>query len=326
MRELAAFSEQTKAEQLASFLLFHDLETQLEEEENQWTVWILNDDHRDQANQLLQQFQQGADPALIRQAEEHVEKVRKEQLEDQIKRRRSVAAAARLRQRWDGVWYRSFPVTVVLISISFAVALLTSNFRVEENSGSLFPQLCNKQDSELLQGLYLNVPLTRTERLQMLLTGERPSLYQIVQSGQVWRFVTPIFLHFDFLHILFNMFWMWGLARGIEYLRGSFRFAGLVLVIAVVSNVAQWYWAGWRFGGMSGVVFGLIGYAWMKGRYEPHLGIGMRQEQIVYSMFFLFLGMGGLFGSVANVCHIAGLLTGIVVSRVNAVREIISGR
>ncbi len=253
MRELAAFSEQTKAEQLASFLLFHDLETQLEEEENQWTVWILNDDHRDQANQLLQQFQQGADPALIRQAEEHVEKVRKEQLEDQIKRRRSVAAAARLRQRWDGVWYRSFPVTVVLISISFAVALLTSNFRVEENSGSLFPQLCNKQDSELLQGLYLNVPLTS-------------SLYQIVQSGQVWRFVTPIFLHFDFLHILFNMFWMWGLARGIEYLRGSFRFAGLVLVIAVVSNVAQWYWADWNFGGMSGVVFGLIGYAWMKGR------------------------------------------------------------
>ena len=74
------------------------------------------------------------------------------------------------------------------------------------------------------------------------------------------------------------------------------------------------------------MVFGLIGYAWMKGRYEPHLGIGMRQEQIVYSMFFLFLGMGGLFGSVANVCHIAGLLTGIVVSRVNAVREIISGR
>src|SRR5262249_23033553 len=29
-----------------------------------------------------------------------------------------------------------------------------------------------------------------------------------VRQGQVWRLLTPIFLHFNFLHILLNMLWL----------------------------------------------------------------------------------------------------------------------
>lgn len=74
----------------------------------------------------------------------------------------------------------------------------------------------------------------------------------------------------------------------------------------------QLYWSGPAFGGMSGVVFGLIGYAWMKGRTAPEDGIGLTQDQVVYSMFFLLICMSGALGPIANAAHLGGFLTGIV--------------
>jgi GlpG protein len=66
------------------------------------------------------------------------------------------------------------------------------------------------------------------------------------------------------------------------------------------------------FGGMSGVVFALFGYAWIKGKYEPHLGIGMAPQTVTFMLFWLVLCTTGLVGPIANVAHFGGLIGGVL--------------
>ena len=156
----------------------------------------------------------------------------------------------------------------------------------------------------------------------MAQSGVGPQRTAILKSGQVWRFITPIFLHFSVLHILFNMMWLRNLGRGIEFARGTRRFLLLILVLAIVSNVGQYWWVMTfykcpphvpaRFGGMSGVVFGLIGYLWMKGRTQPRQGLGIANDQLVMAVLWMLLCIGGAFGPIANAAHVTGFAAGIL--------------
>jgi GlpG protein len=129
-------------------------------------------------------------------------------------------------------------------------------------------------------------------------------------QGQVWRLVTPIFLHFGLLHILFNMWWLYDLGGVIERQLGSWRFALLVLAIAVSSNAAQFAASGPGFGGMSGVVFGLFGYAWVRGRLDPTSGLYLRPDVVFWMMAWFALCLTGAVGGVANWAHGMGLGVG----------------
>ena len=87
---------------------------------------------------------------------------------------------------------------------------------------------------------------------------------------QYWRLVTPAFLHFGWLHIVFNSLWLWDLGSRLELLLGRVNLLLLVLVIAMVSNISQYYATGPSlFGGMSGVVFGLLGFSWVAPLVQP---------------------------------------------------------
>ncbi len=99
-----------------------------------------------------------------------------------------------------------------------------------------------------------------------------------IENGEVWRLVTPIFLHFGILHIAFNMFWLYDLGTLIERRIGSFVFVLLVLALAIPSNYAAVPGHGAFFGGMSGVVYGLFGYAWVRGRLDPTCGLYLRPD------------------------------------------------
>ena len=91
-----------------------------------------------------------------------------------------------------------------------------------------------------------------------------------VMSGEVWRLLTPIFIHFGFMHLAFNMLWLWDLGGGIERAQNWFQLALLVIVIGISSNLAQYAFGGPGFGGMSGVVYGLLA--------NIHTMMGLRKE------------------------------------------------
>jgi len=70
--------------------------------------------------------------------------------------------------------------------------------------------------------------------------------------------------------------------------------------------------SGPSFGGMSGVVYGFLGYAWIKGKIEPRMGLALHQQTVIIMGAWLLLGIVGVLGSIANGAHVFGLIAGIV--------------
>ena len=99
---------------------------------------------------------------------------------------------------------------------------------------------------------------------------------------------------------------------GIERAQNRIQLALLVIAIGISSNLAQYAFDGPGFGGMSGVVYGLLGYIWMQGRFNPRFGISLRKPIVVWMLAWYVICLTGLVGSIANMAHTAGLALGIV--------------
>ncbi len=130
-------------------------------------------------------------------------------------------------------------------------------------------------------------------------------------ANEPWRIVLPVFLHFGPLHLLFNMLWLKDLGGMIENLKGRLFFGVFVLALATFSNVAQYVISGPGFGGMSGVVYGLFGYIWVKSKREPWSGFLIDQQTVWLMMAWFALCFTGWFGPIANFAHGGGLALGL---------------
>jgi membrane associated rhomboid family serine protease len=172
-------------------------------------------------------------------------------------------------------WFRVSPLTLVLIAISVIVTLLTKFGANRE----------------------LVIPLLM--------------VYDRIAAGEIWRIITPIFIHFGLLHIVFNMLWLYDLGGMVEIRQGSPRLGILVGVSAVVSNIAQYMWAGPWFGGMSGVVYALLGYVWAQGQFNPRSGMILHQTIVIMMLIWFVVCWMGLVGNIANMAHTLGLVSGV---------------
>ncbi|EEF23829.1 Protein glpG, putative [Ricinus communis] len=119
------------------------------------------------------------------------------------------------------------------------------------------------------------------------------------------------------------MLWLWDLGARVERVQGTWRLLGLVVLIGAGSNIAQ----AWSmenisaqvgiFGGMSGVIYGLLGYSWAWGslRRDPALHVPTPVVVVMVAWLLLcMVGFSGLLGAggVANAAHLGGLVLGLV--------------
>jgi GlpG protein len=171
--------------------------------------------------------------------------------------------------------------------------------------------------------IYLPVPEAWVSYLTFTAFDQRGD--QIVMqkfNGQYWRLVTPVFLHFSWLHIVFNSLWLWELGARVERVLGHFNMFMLFLVIAIVSNVSQFAFGGaGLFGGMSGVVYGLLGFSWVAPLLQPGWPIKPASSIMLVMTGWLVLCMAGMvevlgFGAIANAAHVGGLLCGAILGAV----------
>ena len=142
------------------------------------------------------------------------------------------------------------------------------------------------------------------------------SLADTVMGGQVWRLLSPAFLHFGWMHLIFNLMWVWYFGRQIELRQGSKPMLLLLLVAGIGANLAQYVTGTVLFGGMSGVVYALLGHVWLMSRRAPNSGFFVPQMLVVFMLGWMVFTMTDIastvgFGNVANEAHLGGLLVGL---------------
>jgi GlpG protein len=146
------------------------------------------------------------------------------------------------------------------------------------------------------------------------------SVWDSIRIGELWRLISPIFLHFGPMHLAFNGLYLYRYGTLIEQKKGHWKMLAIILLAAVIGNVAEGMWQGFRgdplasFGGMSGVTFGLGGYLWMKGKVAPYEKLGLSSYDVGFMLAWLVLCMvTTLVGAmaIANAAHLMGMAAGM---------------
>jgi GlpG protein len=187
-------------------------------------------------------------------------------------------------------WFKSTPITLMVLISTLLVALFSQlGSQLEAVAWfSFFPLVLDTQ-------AYL---VTGFDHLWL----------------QPWRLISPMLLHFGWLHLVFNVLWWLDLGRRIEC-QSRLLLVVLLLFTSVAANVAQAWQVASLFGGLSGVIYGLLGYIWVMDRYNP-VRYHLPQNILIFMLLWLLLGISGLFpalgfGDMANMAHIGGLVAGV---------------
>lgn len=287
MRHIGSLPDETSAQRFGDYLLTRGIQANVERGEREWSIWIYDEDDVTKARDELAAYVANPDAPHYREAAGAAAELREASIKKAIAARKKVV---NVRERWRRTPTTGAPITLMLIFISIVVAFYTQVGRENE------PLMARLRISPFEERIFVNGP---------------PLLHK-VREGEVWRLVTPIFLHFGTMHIVFNLWMLYQFGMMIEFRMGSLKYLLLVLAMAVLSNFAQYWFRGPYFGGMSGVLYGLFGYAWMKGRFDPHSGFALPQSTVTIMMAWYVLCMFGFVGNVANWAHGAGLLVGVV--------------
>jgi len=156
-------------------------------------------------------------------------------------------------------------------------------------------------------------------------------LFEKIRQGEVWRLFTPAILHSGFLHILFNMLWLWYLGKLMEPRLKFIRFLLFIIIVAVISNTFQYLMGGPYFLGFSGIITGMIGYIFIRQKVAPWEGYNVPNAIFyfigifIFAMMFLQIGSFlfqifkpkvGFTPGIANTAHIVGALIGMGLAKI----------
>ena len=159
----------------------------------------------------------------------------------------------------------------------------------------------------------------------------------IHNQHQWWRFVTPMFLHVNLLHLVVNMYSLWIVGPYVEKLYGSAKFVVFWVVTGIAGVLGSYLTVrpglagnpltGFIFkaydtpsAGASGALFGLVGVLFVFGiKFRHELPEGFKRAfgtgllpMIVLNLFIGYV----LRGLIDNAAHVAGMLSGAVLALV----------
>ena len=143
----------------------------------------------------------------------------------------------------------------------------------------------------------------------------------LLQNHEWWRLLGPAFIHFSVLHIVFNLLWWAMLGAKIERTLGISMLLIVFVISATVSNAAQALFSDpvqgnlLLFGGLSGVVYAVMGFVWWLGWLRPSWGLSLPNSIVGFMLVWLVLGYADiLWVSMANAAHTAGLISGCLLA------------
>lgn len=311
MRYLAPITGRNEAESFVAYMVTKSISVQIEgtsENPEVWDVWVRDEDHMQQAREELNRFLENPHAPQYQAAVGEAQRIIKEK---QQAARTAAQNIRKVQHRTAGPMNplgrgRIPPLTLTLLLLSIAVSLL-SNFG---NVGA---------DNTFSSRVFNQLRFVTPQALKN--SGGDPAAS--LKQGQVWRAVTPIFLHGSPLHLALNMLMLVMLGRLAENVLGTVRYALLIFYLALIPNLLAGLvppdLGGWpNFVGISGVVYGLTTFLWIVFQNRPELGYRIPGNLIVLLVVMIVVGFAGLIPGLSNWSHlggfVAGMAAGLIVS------------
>jgi GlpG protein len=367
LRRVAKFNNGKKAEEFSSILRGQNIEYYLEKDREEFVFWIKNEDQIILVKKYYEAFLAGTLQELPK-IETEIEKEEKEELERAaFKRIKIEEEEAPLLIPFRGTLTKiCIILSVALYCVSFYqgaqvaqggkyIPFMKTICPIQAVLMYDYPEafsLSNKLNAEypintkgelstlppegesLLKEIEENLPWVGLYEL-FLNWGDKNKykhvkLFENISKGEVWRLVTPIFLHGGVLHILFNMLWLWLFGKMVENTMGKGPFILFVISVAIVTNTLQYIMTGPLFMGFSGVISAFAGYIWVRKKKAPWEIFPVDKSTLVFLWIFIF----GMFAlqiiafflqffhiiflpmGIANTAHMSGLLLGMWMARI----------
>jgi len=329
MRHIGTLSDAGLAERVSAYLTVNGIANHIDEDGGNFDVWVKDEDRVDDAMTEFESFEKSPNDGkyinAVTQAQDLIEK--------EIERRRKVKEnVVKVSESWPQGAKRKAPLTIALVILSVAVSVFSGMWRTP-------------LPDEVRQGVFfksLSFVAVEGDAAQNIAkeTGndDLKRRWASLQRFELWRLITPIFIHFGVMHLAFNMFMLYQFGRILEDRYGTLFLGMLVLLAAAIPNFLQGTVPGvidgsWpdlitsnlllsRFGGMSGVVYGLFGYAWIRSSLDPSCGFMISQVSVAIMIGWLLLGFTEfdrtwLGVDMANWGHGGGLVIGMAVAYYN---------
>ncbi|MDQ6781216.1 MAG: rhomboid family intramembrane serine protease, partial [Candidatus Eremiobacteraeota bacterium] len=137
----------------------------------------------------------------------------------------------------------------------------------------------------------------------------------LVSRGEWWRLITSGFIHFGFLHIVFNSYALWLGGTVVEYFYGSPRYALIYSLALLGGSFAAYYTtlgSPVSTAGASGAIMGVFGAMFVLGLKLPPLRQILIQNAVL--PIILTLANGFMNPGISNAAHIGGAITGALVA------------
>ena len=287
MRIIGYLDSASDARRFGDYLAVQGIANQVEREpDGRWAVWVHSEDLLGKAAEALARFRENPADRLYLAAPVEAQTQRVEEAKAEGRTRtRYVDARVRL---GVAVRFRPGPLSLALIAGCIAMAVWSG--------------LGTRH--QVLNQLYITSVKVADGTVEW-----DPSLPEI-REGEIWRLFTSMFIHFGLMHLVFNLFWLNDLGSMIERRQSVLVLALLVLVSSAATNLAQYAASGPLSGGMSGVVYCLFGYVWLRGRFDPGSGLYASQPTVIIMLAWFVLCLTGLMGPIGNASHAAGLAIG----------------
>ncbi|MBS0620252.1 MAG: rhomboid family intramembrane serine protease [Verrucomicrobia bacterium] len=219
-----------------------------------------------------------------------------------------------------------FPKSYDYVDELFATYPTKEYKEIKELPPGAMALLQKEEDAPSWKGVY---PFFQTWRQKGWHEATDVAFCMKIRSGEIWRLFTPCLLHYDFLHIFFNMAWVWILGKQMQQRMRAFKLIVLFLIIGVVSNSAQYLMGGPFFLGFSGIVVGMAGFIWVRQKRAPWEGYPLQKGTLLFLLFFVLAMIAleiftfaleafsviNLVPNIANTAHIVGGLVGMWLGR-----------
>ena len=346
MRHLGNLDSPEQAENFVAYLLVQGIEGHVDTRSGPAEVWVKDEDQLTEAMNHLTVFRQNPSDEKYTAAVPEAKAIKKAQAKKTKAMQKNIVHVAR------GGLNKKPHLTMLLIALCGLVALFT-NFGnppiggVDDVDGD---GKITQADVDQIKEAHYAQPLYRWLQFTSVGPPEGAKLAKeydkddlrlrtaSLRRGEVWRVITQIFIHYGIMHIVFNTYMLFNFGSLIERRYDWKRLLMLVLLAGAIPNfVASTVPVAWQgsaphliggylittAGGMSGVIYGLFGYVWVKSVYDPKFGFRVPQSSIIIMMVWLFgcmfaasLAKAGfpLFPqNIGNWAHGIGLLVGMVV-------------